>query len=217
MNSVAGRSAHGPVAPNGLMVTTTWRGAARRAATASKCWSATTMSASLVSVLVLTDGDRSLRGVQEGEQAAGPDRRSSAPPGGSTNTTSAPASARSFVQYGPATPRVRSTTRTPARDIGPLLTDDRGRKYGRLTPSPTGRKIDLDVQPDGDVGGIAVDDVGQHLVTLVQVDDDRRVGDCERRETAAATRPSSCRRSPSPGSPASPGPGSGTAGRSGRD
>ena len=48
------------------------------------------------------------------KSAPEPQWRSGSPPGGSTLTTSAPASAKSFEQYGPAISVVQSTTRTPS-------------------------------------------------------------------------------------------------------
>ena len=89
---------------------------------------------------VLTDGGRSLRGVQEGEQATGPQ-----PP--------LVGAARGLEEHdigscvGQELRAVRTGDAPGAvddPDAGqghqPALTDDRGRKYGRLTPSPTGRK-----------------------------------------------------------------------------
>src|ERR1019366_1402508 len=56
-----------------------------------------------------------------------------------------------------------------------------GPKVGKVDALAHRTEIDLDVQADGDLGGIAVDDVRQHLVPLVQVDDDGCVGHREAR------------------------------------
>ena len=134
VNSVAGRSHHGPSRPNGVIDVTVRCGCADRiAGGVNTTLSATleprdhtTASASASSALTKSRSDSGsattlcfehARKLNRAPSSPGlisaPDadhRRSGSPSGGSTLMTEAPASASSLVQYAPAIPTDRSTT-----------------------------------------------------------------------------------------------------------
>ena len=117
VNSVAGRSAQGPCAPKGEIDTATrsawsrWRRAASSGRSVKTTSAPVTRSASSA----VTDRFDACRY----SKRPGFELRIGSPPAPSTFTTSAPASAKSFEQYPPAMPVVRSRTRrsitSPAR------------------------------------------------------------------------------------------------------
>ena len=102
VNSVAAQFAHGPSSPNGVTTTVTSAGCAARSSESSNGSDATTTSAAASSACTsasagppTTDRFEVLR---NSNRAPEPQLRSGSPPAGSTFTTSAPASASSFVQ-----------------------------------------------------------------------------------------------------------------------
>src|SRR5450759_628635 len=98
VNSVAAHSVHGPSSPNPPVSTRT-SAVAHSSPTVASPGAATT--------------DR-FEVWRNSKSAPEPHERRGSPSGGSTLTTSAPASASSFVQYGPAISVEQSTTRIPS-------------------------------------------------------------------------------------------------------
>ena len=112
VNSVLGRSAHGPSQPNGVIVTTT-----RAGFTSHSAWRSTGPPATRRSAAARSSASPRtdlLEVLRNSKRAPEPQLRKGSPVAGSTLTTSAPASASTLVQYGPAMSVVKSTTRIPS-------------------------------------------------------------------------------------------------------
>ena len=213
MNSVVGRSAYGPVRPYGVIEHTTSPGA-RRATAARRTSDGTKLSMTTSAAgderldLGVARHDRppsACRGAGTGtarrrcrDRPVAPPAdhaRHGSPPGGSTFTTSAPASASSRLQYPPGMPVLRSTTRSAAR---PCCTGQAGSEVRQREAAFHLVELDLDAHADLHRVVLAPDEVGEDLPALVHVDDDRHVGHLERRASADATPSSSCRPRPCP-------------------
>src|ERR1019366_8530048 len=139
VKSLAGASAHGPSRPNGVIATTMACGARRSSSWGANsgrsarrdprvhtmmlalCTRAVTSSRSArASGSATTLRFEHARNSNRGPSTSGSSRapmaqcRNESPSGGSTLITSAPPSANALVQYPPATPSDRSTTRRPS-------------------------------------------------------------------------------------------------------
>src|SRR5690349_805824 len=99
--------------------------------------------------------------------------RHGSPPGGSTLTTSAPASQSRRAAYPPGMPVLKSTTRSAD---SPANIDSDGPEVRQREAAFHLVELDRDPHPDLDRVVLTPDQVREDLPALVHVDDDRDVG-----------------------------------------